>query len=66
MKLFRGEKFGVFIGSNGYYVAEMASDGVSHYQPFNAGNGWDKKTLRKYNEEAENLENEIENNYYEY
>lgn len=52
MKLYRGKKCGVFTGANGYYVAAMAADGVSHYQPANGGNGWSDDTLRECNTEA--------------
>ena len=38
--LFRGENWGVFAGPNGYYVAHMDDDGVSHHQPANGGDGW--------------------------
>lgn len=57
MKLFRGNKFGVFTGANGYYMAAMANDGVSHYQPQNGGHGWTESTLRKCNSEAQSAEN---------
>jgi len=56
MRLFRGEKYGVFQGSNGYYVAPMAEDGVSHYQPGDGGNGWSAAQLKKCNDEAKQLE----------
>jgi hypothetical protein len=56
-KLFRGANYGVFTGANGYYVANMAEDGVSHYQPQNGGNGWSDSTRRECNREAEALEN---------
>jgi hypothetical protein len=39
MTLYRGKFAGVFCGANGYYVAQMAADGVTHYQPC-SGNGW--------------------------
>jgi hypothetical protein len=55
-KLYRGKKFGVFTGANGYYIAEMASDGRSHYQPASGGNGWSESLRRRYNQEAAELE----------
>ena len=58
--LYRGTKYGVFTGANGYYVAPMAADGVSHYQPANGGRGWDDYILDECNAHAEELEAEPE------
>lgn len=55
-KLYRGERFGVFTGANGYYVAEMAADGVSHYQPANGGRGWSDARRAECNAAAEEAE----------
>ena len=37
MNLYRGKNYGVFAGSDGYYVGQMAPDGVSHYQDRGSG-----------------------------
>lgn len=58
--LFRGDKWGVFAGANGYYCAAMAADGVSHYQPANQGYGWDEETRRDCNRAARERENSLE------
>ncbi len=55
--LFRGENWGVFAGANGYYTAQMAADGVSHYQP-HSGGGWDAETLAACNARAREYEAE--------
>lgn len=54
--LFRGNNYGVFTGPNGYYVAKMARDGVTHYQPANGGGGWKDSTKERCNSEARELD----------
>lgn len=58
MNLYRGERYGVFEGANGYYIGAMAEDGVSHYQSGNAGDGWSDGTLRRLNAEARKLDDD--------
>ena len=53
---FRGQYYGVFAGPNGYYVAAMAADGISHYQPANGGSGWTSALKRRLNDEAADAE----------
>lgn len=59
-KLFRGDHYGVFAGPNGYYVAEIAADGVSHQQPSSGGSGWSNEWLQQCNTEAEVWESDFE------
>lgn len=54
--LFRGDRVGVFAGANGYYLASMASDGVSHYQPASQGAGWSEDLREALNARAAALE----------
>lgn len=58
MKCYRGKNVGVFAGPNGYYIATMADDGVSHYQPAGGGNGWGDDLLGQLNAEAARIERE--------
>lgn len=57
-ELYRGKNYGVFAGANGYYVAAMASDGISHYQPANQGNGWADSVRDECNADARELDGE--------
>lgn len=54
IELYRGVNAGVFAGSNGYYAARMASDGVSHYQE--PGEGWSDKVLLEQNRIARDMD----------
>jgi len=55
-KLFRGSNVGVFAGTDGYYVAAMCPDGVSHYASFAGGISWEDDWLDHCNAIAERMD----------
>jgi len=56
MDLYRGENYGVFRGPNGYYVARIAADAISYYEPLSGGEGWSDEVLEHCNTQAAELD----------
>ena len=49
MDLYRGKNYGVFTGPNGYYVARILGNGISHYEALSGGEGWSDELLEHSN-----------------
>ncbi|MBV8100954.1 MAG: hypothetical protein JOZ31_17550 [Verrucomicrobia bacterium] len=60
MDLYRGENYGVFTGPNGYYVARILADGISHFEALSGGEGWSDQVLERCNDQAAELDSMAE------
>ena len=56
MDLYRGKNYGVFTGPNGYYVARILGNGISHYEALSGGEGGSDEVLEHLNAQAAELD----------
>jgi hypothetical protein len=60
MDLYRGEKYGVFMGPNGYYITRMTPDKKSYYEAVSGGDGWSDEERQRCNTQASELDSMAE------